>query len=111
MDIFDNTILCKNCENKMLPKNVVKDGFTIRTLKCPKCSNLIFHPEDLKNYEEFKKIKGKNFKVKLRFVGNSYAVSIPREIIDFINDKEINDIVNLCIEDINRLSLYFENDR
>ncbi len=111
MDIFDNIILCKSCNEKMHPATIIKDGFKIRTVKCPKCPNKIFHPEDLRGYEEYKKIKGKNFKVKLRFVGNSYAVSIPREIIDFISDRELNEMVSMCIEDINRLSLYFEDGR
>ncbi len=111
MDIFENTVLCKDCNEKMLLTTLVKDGFKIRMLKCPKCSNKILHPEDLRNYEEFKKLKGKHFKVKLRFIGNSYAVSIPREIIDFMNDHELNEMVNMCIEDMDRLSLYFENGR
>jgi hypothetical protein len=111
MDIFDNIVLCKNCEERMILTTVVKDGFKIKALKCPKCSNVILHPEDLKEYEDFKKIKDKQFKVKLRLIGNSYAVSIPREIIDFMNDNELNDMVNMCIRDINRLTLEFENGR
>lgn len=111
MDIFENTILCKNCNEKMLPITINKNGFTIRAVKCPKCSNVVLHPEDLKEYEEYKKLKDKKFKVKLRYVGNSYTVSIPREIIDFMNDRELNEMVNMCIEDMNRLSLYFEDDR
>ena len=42
-------------------------------------------------------------------VGNSYAVSIPKEIVDFIKEQEkiMNDMVRLCFEDFGRLSLNF----
>ena len=108
-DIFENTILCKNCNKKMQPATLNKNGFELRTIKCDKCRNQITHPQDLKEYEDFQNIKKKNFKVKLRYVGNSYAVSIPREIIDFMNEqeKQMNEMVNLCMEDFHRLSLNF----
>ncbi len=108
-DIFENTILCKHCNKKMQPEQISRKGFILRTLKCEPCKNLIVHPEDLKEYESFQNIKKKQFKVKLRYVGNSYAVSIPREIIDFMNEqeKQMDNIVNMCMEDMRKLSLRF----
>ena len=109
-DIFDNTILCKHCNKKMEPTIIDKNGFHLRTVKCNICKNQIVHPEDLKEYINFQNLKKKTFKVKLRYVGNSYAVSIPREIINFMNEqeKQMNDMVNLCIEDLGKLSLNFK---
>ncbi len=108
-DIFENIIYCKNCNKKMEPASVEKNGFHLRALKCNKCKNQIIHPEDLKEYEDFQNLRKKNFRVKLRFVGNSYAVSIPREIIDFMNEQErkINEMVNLSLEEFGRISLNF----
>ena len=108
-DIFENTILCKHCNKKMQPAKLAKKGFVLRALKCDPCKNLIIHPEDLKEYENFQNIKKKQFKVKLRYVGNSYAVSIPREIIDFMNEqeKQMDNMVNLSMEEIGRVSLNF----
>jgi predicted amidophosphoribosyltransferase len=108
-DIFENTILCKNCQRKMQPATAIKNGFRLRALRCEPCANQILHPEDLKDYTDFQNLKKKNFKVKLRFVGNSYAVSIPREIIDFMNEQEneMNEMVNLCLEEMGRISLHF----
>ena len=108
-DIFENTILCKHCNKKMQPEQITRKGFILRTLKCEPCKNLIIHPEDLKEYESFQNLKKKQFRVKLRYVGNSYAVSIPREIIDFMGEqeKEINNMVNLCMEEFGRISLNF----
>ena len=109
-DIFDNTILCKNCNEEMMSAMVNKGGFHLRAVKCKSCRNQIIHPEDLKEYIGLQNIKKKTFKVKLRYIGNSYAVSIPREIIDFMNEhkKEMNDMVNLCMEDFGRVSLDFK---
>lgn len=108
-DIFDNTILCKNCNKKMVPASIDENGFHLRALKCKKCGNKIIHPQDLKEYEDFKNLKKKNYRVKLRFVGNSYAVSIPREIIDFMNEQEkkMKEMVGLCFEEMGRISLNF----
>ena len=78
-------------------------------MECKKCGNQIIHPHDLKEYEEFQNLKKKNYKVKLRFVGNSYAVSIPREIVDFMNEQErqMKQMVDLCFEEMGRISLNF----
>ena len=93
----------------MVPAEVVRDGFVLRAVKCPQCANKIIHPDDEKEYENFKNLKNKRFQVKLRYVGNSYAVSIPREIIDFIGEqeKELKNMVDLCMEEMGRVSLRF----
>jgi hypothetical protein len=108
-DIFENIVICKNCNKKMEPSTTEKNGFRLRTLKCDKCRNQIIHPEDLKEYEDFQNLRKKSFRVKLRFVGNSYAVSIPREIIDFMSEQErkINEMVSLTLEEFGRISLNF----
>jgi hypothetical protein len=43
-------------------------------------------------------------------VGNSYAVSIPKEIVSFMNEQKkiMDEMVKLCFEDFGRLSLNFE---
>jgi len=108
-DLFDNIILCKNCNKKMTPTKVDRNGFHLRAIECKKCGNKIVHPADLKEYEEFQNLKRKNYKVKLRFVGNSYAVSIPKEIINFMEEQEkkMKEMVDLCFEDFGRISLNF----
>lgn len=109
VDIFDNAIFCKNCNLRMIPENITKNRFILRAVKCPSCVNKIVHPDDLREYENFLNIRKKSFKVKLRFVGNSYAVSIPREIIDFMNeqDKKMKEMVDLSLEEFGRISLSF----
>jgi uncharacterized paraquat-inducible protein A len=109
-DIFDNTILCKKCETKMQKAKLVKNGFAFRIVVCPKCNDKIIHPVDEQEYNRFINLKNKEFKVKMRLVGNSYAVSIPKEIVLFMREQEkmMDEMVRLCFEDFGRLSLNFE---
>ena len=114
-DIFDTKILCKNCNVEMKPTIVHKNGLELRAVQCSKCGDKIIHPADLNSMQHFKDLKGKNFEVKLRMVGNSHAISIPKEIVDFMNErhrdakKQMDEMVRLCFEDFGRLSLIFDD--
>jgi hypothetical protein len=115
-DIFDNTILCRKCGTKMQKVQIAKNNFLFRAVVCNKCGEKIIHPADQQEYEKFVNLKNKEFHVKMRLVGNSYAVSIPKEIVSFMREQEkmMNDMVRLCFEDMGKLSLNFveeENDK
>jgi uncharacterized paraquat-inducible protein A len=114
-DLFDNTILCRKCSTKMQKAQIAKNNFVFRAVICPKCGEKIIHPADQQEYDRFVNLKNKEFHVKMRLVGNSYAVSIPKEIVSFMREQEkiMNDMVRLCFEDMGKLSLNFrgeEND-
>lgn len=111
-DIFDNTILCRKCNTKMQKAKIVKNGFLFRAVICPKCNEKIIHPADEQEYHKFINLKNKEFHVKMRLVGNSYAVSIPKEIVSFMKEQEkiMDDMVRLCFEDMGRLSLNFREE-
>ena len=110
-DLFNTTILCNNCNRETKKSYIEKEGFNIRARECPQCRKIWPHPADMQDYENFLKIKNKNFQVKLRYVGNSYAVSIPREIIQFESEmqqeKEISKIIYMSLESPEKLSLFF----
>ena len=108
-DIFDNKILCKKCDKEMKKATVNKNGFLMRAMVCPRCSEKIVHPVDEQEYIKFINLKNKEFRVKMRLVGNSYAVSIPKEIVSFLETQEkiMDDMVRLCFEDFGRVSLNF----
>ena len=108
-DIFDNKILCKDFDKAMQPTKIKRNGFLLRVISWPICSSKIIHPKDEQDYNNFKSLRKKQFSVKMRFVGNSYAVSIPREIANFIKEQEkvMSNMVRLCMEDFGRVSLYF----
>jgi hypothetical protein len=88
-----------------------KNGFVLRSVICPKCGSRIIHPKDEQEYKEFMGLKNKQFHVKMRFVGNSYAVSIPKEIVDFMHNQEkiIDEMVKLSFEEFGRINLCFGN--
>jgi len=88
MDLFENIVLCKNCGKRMKQIAIEKNGFRIRALECPSCSNQILHPTDVEEYKKFSSLRNRQFQVKLRLVGNSYTVSIPREIVNFMREEE-----------------------
>jgi len=108
-DIFDHVVLCSTCNTKTKKNYAIKDGFKLRVLECPKCSNIIYHPGDLKEYEDFKRLKERDFNVKLRMVGNSFCVSIPKELIDFHKEfeQEYNDLVRLSLEGPGKIGMFF----
>ena len=111
-DIFDNAILCKKCNIKMKPIEVERQGFVLRAIRCDNCGSRILHPKDEAEYENFQRLKTKTFSVKMRMVGNSYAVSIPREIVDFMREQEkvMDDIVRVAFDEARKLSLMFGED-
>jgi DNA-directed RNA polymerase subunit RPC12/RpoP len=115
-DIFDAKIMCKNCEKEMRPAVVHRNGLELRAVKCENCGDKIIHPADLNAQEHFKDLRGRTFVVKLRMVGNSHAISIPKEIVEFINEqhrvmrKRMDDMVRLCFEDFDTLRVMFGDE-
>ncbi len=113
-DIFDNVILCNKCKKVMKRKDIEKNGFVLRQVECLRCGSRIVHPLDEQELKKFDNLKKKEFNVKMRIVGNSYAVSIPKEIVSFMksvkeHEKMVDDMVRLCFEDMGRLSLNFNS--
>ena len=111
MDIFSNKILCGKCDVVMKPINIGKNGFVLRAVICPRCHSKIIHPKDEQEYKDFIELKKKQFNVKMRYVGNSYAVSIPKEIVTFMKEQEkiMDEMVKLSFEEFGRISLIFGN--
>ena len=115
-DIFDAKILCKKCNREMKPMIVNRNGLELRAVECPHCKDRIIHPADLNGMEHFKDLKDKKFNVKLRMVGNSHAISIPKQIIDFMNERQremhgnMDNMVSLMFDDFDTLKLSFFDD-
>ena len=126
-DLFDQVVLCSECGKRMSKIVLIKNGFKIRALRCDKCQKIIHHPADIEEYKRYIQLRQKPFAVKLRMVGNSYTVSIPREIVDFHREQEQvhreqeqvhqqvhqrfakiqNEMIKMFLEDVGRISLCF----
>ena len=126
-DIFDENIFCSTCGKRMKKVSIVKGGFKIRSMECPKCGKHIYHPHDIEEFKRFSQLKKRPFSVKLRMVGHSYVVSIPREIINFQEQahkeiknvqkemekhfQDMNKIVNMWLEEPGRVTLSFDKEK
>lgn len=108
-DIFENTIVCEECDKKTEKIIANKEGFQIRAWRCNDCQKVWPHPLDIQKYEEFQKLRNREFQVKLRLVGNSYTISIPKEIINFEEEmrREMDYMIRLSLESPEKLSLFF----
>lgn len=122
-DIFDTKILCKKCGIEMKKGIVEKNGAQLRAVICQKCGDKIIHPADLNCLNKYNDLKDKKFNVKLRMVGNSHAISIPKEIFEFMEEqhrmmhesqkrmsRDMDEMVRLAFEDFGRLRLDFFGD-
>lgn len=109
MDIYDNPVLCKRCNKQMNRIVISKDGYNLRAWKCPECKVIQLHPLDSEKYNNFKQLQQRDFEVKLRMVGNSFCVSIPKEIIEFEKEmqRKMNNIIRMSLEGPETLSLHF----
>ena len=107
-DIFDQLILCSDCHIQTVPHTIYQEGFTLRALQCPTCHKLIHHPGDIKDYENYLALRSREFHVKLRMVGNSFCVSIPRELIAFNRlEHEMDKLVRLMLQEPNKIIIDF----
>ena len=104
-DIYENDILCKNCKISTAKGHLVKDGFKIRTWECRKCGKVWYHPLDSNEYLKFNKLKKRQFKVKLRKVGNSFSATIPQDIIEFEGIKKEGIILNMRLESADTIAI------
>lgn len=110
-DIFENKVLCNKCEKVMRPVLVSKNGFNLRALKCDKCNEVLIHPQDKIEYDEFMRLKQKEYEVKMRMVGNSYTVSIPKEMVSFMREQKniVDSMVKMCFTEPHKISMAFNS--
>lgn len=110
-DIFDAKVHCNQCNKQTEKTIVIKDGYKLRALHCRNCNKHWYHPLDVEEQKRFQQLRNKQFQVKLRMVGNSYTISIPREIISFreecLRDRDINKMLFLALENPEKLSIFF----
>jgi len=106
-DMFDAEIQCNKCGSKTQKSYVIKSGFKVRTWHCINCGKVWYHPGDMENFEKFKELKKKDYEVKLREVGNSWIVSIPKEIIRF-QEISKSKVISLSLDDPGTVILKFK---
>lgn len=109
-DIYETTVMCDQCHKATEKSETEKDGFRIRCWQCINCRKQWLHPGDLEAYKEFIELKRKEFEVKLRQVGNSWSVSIPKEIIRFEEVSQTK-VIRMSLDEPGKLSIFFQRIR
>lgn len=109
-DVYETTVICDECSKPTQKCETSKDGFTMRCWRCENCKKQWLHPGDLEEYKHFIELKRKEFEVKLRQVGNSWSVSIPKEIIRFEEVHETK-IIRMSMDEPGKLSIFFQRIR
>ncbi len=109
-DIYDGTLVCPKCKKSTIKSYKMKSGFKIRIWSCPECGEETEHPADTDAYKEFMDIKRRDFEVKLRPVGNSWTVSIPKEIIKFEEVSQTK-VIRMSLNEPGKLTLFFRREK
>lgn len=105
-DIYDTIMVCDHCNSRTKRELVNRDGYEIRAWVCPICKKHWYHPTDLSEYKTYQVLKQRNFEVKLREVGNSWVVSVPKEIIRF-EEISATKVIRLNMDEPGKVILRF----
>lgn len=109
-DIYDTTMLCDECSTKLEKSFAIKNGFRLRSWYCPKCNKQWIHPKDEQDYNHFVELKKREFEVKLRQIGNSWAVSIPKEFIRF-EEVTKTEVIRMSMDSPGKLTILFKRTK
>jgi len=78
-----------HCGGKTKKVQTTWKGFPVRAWKCERCNEEIFHPLDAQRALAIgKAIKNKEFDVKIRKVGKSLTMTIPRRLAEMFGLRE-----------------------
>ncbi len=109
-DLAETSIVCKKCRKETTQGYTTRDGVKIRIWQCSGCHEAWYHPGDMEEYKQFLALKKREFEVKLRQVGNSWAVSIPKEIIRF-EAVEHTEVIRMSLDEPGKIVLSFKKMR
>src|SRR3989339_500737 len=89
----------------MASRGTVKyKSYEIRGWVCAKCKKEYIHPEDSMKISKLEELKKSNPSVKIRTVGQSLVITLPKEIVD-VYDLEKGEIVRLNPENLKKIEI------
>ncbi len=88
--IYEDELKC-DCGGSMKPKTFNVEGFAVRGWECEKC-NRIDYSDDINFALTVKKFKNKGVSLRLRQVGDTVVITIPKEIRDALELKAGEDV-------------------
>lgn len=102
-DLWDAEHRCANCDSQMKKDFMSMEGMKVRAWKCPKCKEIVLHPEDAQKMLVFNKIK-RGIPVKVGELGESLIIRFPKEVAEFYKISKGCEVV-LKAENRNKLEL------
>jgi len=88
--IYEDELECE-CGGTMVPKLFNVEGFDVRGWQCKKCDR-IDYSDDMNVVLTIKKFKKRGAILKLRKVGDTVVITIPKEIREALELKEGEDV-------------------
>ncbi len=88
--IYEDELECE-CSGTMKPKLFNVEGFDVRGWQCKKCSR-IDYSDDINLALTIKKYRKKGAMLKLRKVGDTVVITIPKEIREALELEEGEDV-------------------
>ena len=76
------------CGEWTKPKMFKIEGFDVRGSECPKCKEGYLNGEDTNLVYKFNQLKKQKLKATVTTTGNSYAIRIPKALVDLLNLKK-----------------------
>lgn len=91
-DLWDAEHTCTECGGAMKRKTMAMEGMQIRSWQCPRCKEIVLHPDDAQKMLVFNKIK-KGIPVKVGILGESLVMRFPKEVAEFYKIKKGEEII------------------
>ena len=88
--IYEDELECE-CGGVMKPKLFNVEGFDVRGWQCKKC-NRIDYSDDMNAVLTIKKLRKKGATLKLRKVGDTVVITVPKDIREALELKEGEDV-------------------
>lgn len=94
------------CEcGAMASKRTIKyKDYEVRGWVCEKCKKEYIHPEDSLKISKLEALKKEHVKVKIRTVGQSLVITLPKEVAE-VYDLEKGETVELLPENFKKLRI------
>jgi hypothetical protein len=92
------------CGEWTKPKMFKIDGFEVRGSECPKCKEGFLNGEDANLVYKFNQLKNQELTATVTTTGSSYAIRIPKALVDLLNLKK-GEKINISLKDLHTIQM------
>lgn len=92
------------CGEWTKPKMFRIEGFDVRGSDCPKCQEAYLNSADANIVYKFNQLKNQKLKATVTTTGNSYAIRIPKALVDLFKLKK-GEKINISLKDLHTIQI------